>query len=485
MPNSPNWCVGMAKSRLFFRSASKAPVPEASAAPGSKGTSLWSIWKLTWPQVLMMLFHFLIGFVDVLVAGRLGKDVQACMGMITHALFFFLMVAVALGNGSIAAISQSLGAGLILRAKRYIGLGLEVGVLFGIVFLTVGILFGDFFLQFLQIPEEIFSIARYLFKVFIYIVPAYYIFIICNAFFRAQKKVMCPLFAMLIVMTVNTAGDFGLGLGWFGLPRIGYKGLAWSTFASVACGMLFNLWALRRTGFLQKCSFPPFRWIKRAWPYLFKVAWPAGLSQLVWHSAYLALYALTAALPVGSVVALAGMSAGIRVESLLFLPGAAFNFTASIIVGHKLGEGDAAGARRAGYQIMFSGLVMVSLVTLLLWLVVEPIAAFIAPDPQVQMETVDYLKYNMAAIPFLLPAMILGGALMGAGATFYQMLVMGGSAWLVRIPLAYILGHLVIREADGIWMAMFISMVIQAAFMIYVYQFKDWTKFAMRKKARA
>jgi Na+-driven multidrug efflux pump len=134
---------------------------------------------------------------------------------------------------------------------------------------------------------------------------------------------------------------------------------------------------------------------------------------------------------------------------------------------------------------MFSGLVMVSLVTLLLWLVVEPIAAFIAPDPQVQMETVDYLKYNMAAIPFLLPAMILGGALMGAGATFYQMLVMGGSAWLVRIPLAYILGHLVIREADGIWMAMFISMVIQAAFMIYVYQFKDWTKFAMRKKARA
>ncbi len=475
----------MVRPRCFpMRTSSKAPLPDSTSSFEGSGTSLKAIWKLTWPQVLMMLFHFLIGFVDVWVAGRLGKNVQACMGMISHALFFFLMVAVALGNGSVASISQSLGAGMVLRAKRYIGLGLEVGVVFGIIFLGAGIFLGEYFLFLLQIPKEIFPIAKYLFQVFIYIVPAYYLFIICNAFFRAQKKVMCPLFAMLLVMLLNTIGDFGLGLGWFGIPAVGYKGLAWSTFISVAAGMVFDLWVLRRSGFLEKCTFPPWRWIKKAWPYLFKVSWPAGLSQFVWHSAYLVLYALTAALPVGSVVALAGMSAGIRVESLLFLPGAAFNFTASIIVGHKLGEGDVAGARKAGYQIMFSGLILVSLVTGLLWLVIDPIAAFIAPDPQVQAETVDYLMYNMAAIPFLLPAMILGGALTGAGATLYQMLVMGGAAWLVRIPLAYILGHLVIGEANGIWMAMFLSMVVQAASMIYVYQFQDWSKFAMRKKTR-
>lgn len=474
-------------TRLRFgplRPASKAPIPEASVSPPVKGASMGTIWKLAWPQVLMMLFHFLIGFMDVLVAGRLGKDVQASVGMITHALFFFLMVAVALGNGSVAAISQSLGAGLVQRAKRYTGMALEAGIVFGIVFLTAGFFLGEYFLRLLQIPEDILPVAIYLFEVFIYIVPAYYIFILCNAFFRAQKRVMCPLFAMLIVMTLNTLGDFGLGLGWFGLPRLGYKGLAWSTFVSVACGMVFDLWALRRTGFLDKNSLPPLRWIKRAWPYLFRVSWPAGLSQLIWHSAYLVLFALTASLPVGSVIALAGMTAGLRVESLLFLPGAAFSFTASIIVGHKLGEGDAAGARKAGYQIMSFGLVCVGLVTLLLWLVIDPIAGFIAPDPEVRLETIDYLRYNMAAIPFLLPAMILGGALTGAGATLYQMLVMGGSAWLVRIPLAFVLGHLIIREADGIWMAMFISMVIQAGAMIYVYQFQNWSRFAMRKKSR-
>jgi len=450
----------------------------------SLSSSYKTIWKLAWPQVLMMLFHFLIGFVDVWVAGRLGRDVQACMGIITQALFFFLVVAIALANGSVAAISQSFGAGLIKRVQRYIGLGLELGVILGMVFLVVGMLFRDPFLDLLRIPDEISHIAAYLLKVYLYVLPGYYLLIICNAFFRAQKKVMIPLFAMMIVTVVNTFGDFAFGLGMWGFPAFGYKGLAWSTFASVLCGMLFSLAVLYRQGLLRRKSFAPWCWVKKAFPYLFKVAWPAGLMQVVWHSAYMVLFAITAALPVGSVIALAGMSAGIRVESLLFLPGFAFNFTASILVGNYLGKGDIAGAKRMGYLVMLFGLGLVSTLTLILWLFIEPVAVFIAPDPEVSLEAINYLKYNMAAIPFLLVSMILGGSLTGAGATFYQMIVMGSSAWLVRIPLAWYLGHIYMQEATGIWLAMFISMVVQAMLMLYFYQFKDWTRFAQRKSRR-
>ncbi len=440
-----------------------------------------TIWTLAWPQLLMMFFHFLIGFVDVWVAGRLGREVQASIGMITQALFFFLVVAIALANGSVAAISQSWGAGLMLRVKRYIGLGLEIGVCLGFVFLVAGLLLKDVLLGLLQLSDEVLPVAGYILQVFLYILPGYYLLIICNAFFRAQQKVMIPLYSMMIVTVVNTFGDFALGLGWWGFPKLGYKGLAWTTFGAVLCGVLFNLFILYRQGFLKRTSFAPWRWVKKAWPYLFKVAWPAGLVQVVWHSAYLVLFAITAALPVGSVVALAGMSAGLRVESLLFLPGIAFNFTASILVGNCLGRGDVQGAKKIGYQVMLVALVSVSLLTIALWQVIEPVAGFVAPDPEVSREAVNYLQYNMAAIPFLLVAMVLGGALTGAGATLYQMFGMGFASWLIRIPLAYILGHLVIREATGVWMAMFISMVFQAGIMLYLYQFTNWAKFAQRK----
>ena len=115
---------------------------------------------------------------------------------------------------------------------------------------------------------------------------------------------------------------------------------------------------------------------------------------------------------------------------------------------------------------------------------VEPLASFLAPDPQVQAETIRYLGYNMAAMPFLLAAMILGGAFTGAGATLYQTIISGGSSWLIRLPLAYLLGHVLLKSSTGIWMAMFISMAVQSMVMLYFYQFKEWHKFSMRNGKR-
>jgi putative MATE family efflux protein len=432
----------------------------------------------------MMFFHFTIGFVDVWVAGRLGRDVQACMGIITQALFFFLVVAMAFANGSVATISQSAGAGLVRRVQRYVGLGLEVGAVLGLVLFLGGLAARPVLFSLLQIPEGVEEVARYLFNVYLFILPAYYLYIISNAVFRARKQVMCPLYAMILVTTVNTLGDLGFGLGYFGLPKLGYKGLAWATFFSILMGTLFNLLVLWRSGALARKSFAPWKWVRCALPYLFKVAWPAGLMQLIWHSAYLFLFSITASLPEGEVVALAGMSAGIRVESLFFLPGFAFNFTAAILVGHYLGARQPKEAKAFGYRILGLAMIVVSVVTALAWMWLDEIALFVAPDPAVHAVAVNYLHYNLAALPFVVISMVLGGALSGAGATMYQMGVTGTSSWFIRLPLAWFLGHVFFRNAEGIWIAMFISMAIQSMAMLAVYQFAPWQRFAMRGNGR-
>ncbi len=443
-----------------------------------------TIWNLAWPQVVMMVFHFLIGFVDVWVAGRISREVQACMGVMSQAMFFFMVVAIALANGSVAAISQSSGAGLPRRIKRFVGLGMGLGLVTGALLLACGLYFNKRFLDLLHIPAEIMPIAEYLLQVSLYLLPAYYIFTISNAFFRAQKIVTVPLYSMILVTGVNALGDLGLGLGLWGLPNLGYKGIAWATFGSVVCGTIYNIVMLFRCGLLSPQCLAPWRWVRLALPYLVKVAWPAGLMQLVWHSAYMVLYAITASLPRDNVIAMAGMSAGIRIEALLFLPGIAFNFTASILVGHYLGQGRKEEAKRIGYWIMFVGVAAISVITGLLWLVIEPVVAFVAPDPQVQAEAVRYLAWNMAATPPLLAAMILGGAFTGAGATIYQAVIFGSAAWLVRLPLAYLLGHVVLESASGVWMAMFASVLVQCATMFYFYQCKDWYQFTLRKNRR-
>lgn len=440
-----------------------------------------TIWRLAWPQILMMVFHFLIGLTDVWVAGHINREVQASLGIISQSLFFLLVVAIAIANGSVAAISQSIGAGLYKRVKRYVGLCLIMATVLGCTFLVLGLPLKKVLLAALQVPEEMLPITEYFLTVYLLLIPPYYILIITNAIFRARKEVLFPLYSIMAVTLLNTILDIGLGLGWWGFPNIGFKGLAWATFGSISVGAAFNLYILSRKKLLQLDSFAPIRWMKKALPYLLKVAWPAGLLQIVWHSGYLVLYAITASLPWGEIDALAGMAIGLRIEALLFLPAFAFNMTASILIGHYLGAQQPQEAKKFGYRILVLGFVSISLFSIVIWQFIEPWVDLLTRDQTVAAQAVSYLKWNMLAIPFTLTSMILAGVFNGAGATLYNMFIMGTATWCVRLPLAYGLGHYVMDSAEGIWIAMFCSQIVQSSILLYFFTFKNWQRFAMIK----
>lgn len=443
------------------------------------GVGFGTIWSLAWPQILMMFLTFCIGFVDVYVGGRIDRETQAAVGVLAQAMFFFQVVAAAVANGAVAAVSQSEGAGRQARAGRYVWLCLLAGVAASVAVMALGLAFREEFLGLLQMPAPIWDTARYFLTVLLLLLPIQSFFIIANALFRARRLVMTPLFAWGLAAVLNTLGDFGFGLGRFGLPDFGYAGVAWSTFFSVTAGMAFNLAALIHVGMLRREQFPRWRWARCASRYLLRVAWPSGLMQIVWHTGYLLLFSVVGSLPEGSVAALAGMSAGMRLESILFLPPMAFNFTASILVGNLIGAGRPDEARRVGYRIAWIGVAAISLMGLCLWPFLPAAAAFVSPDPEAAAQAVSYLQYNVAAIPFTVAGLILIGAMTGAGATLLTMFVTGGSVWLVRLPLALFLGHSLLGRAEGVWISMFVSQAVQSLACLGVYRYADWTRFGM------
>ncbi|WP_243358291.1 MATE family efflux transporter [Fundidesulfovibrio terrae] len=440
-----------------------------------------SIWQLTWPQILMMVFQFLIGVADVYVCGRIGREAQAAMGLVSQALFFFLTVAIAVANGSVAALSQSLGAGRKLRAARFGGLCLLSGVLLSGVIVALGLPLKGLFLSLLNVPAEVRGPAASILGLWLWLLPINYLFLITNAVLRSHKMVMAPLYAMGLSCALNAWLDFGLGLGWWGMPAMGYMGVAWSTFWSMTGGLLINLALLARAGLLNRGMIPAWRWARVAWKYVFRVAWPSGLMQVVWHTGYLVLLAITGGLPSGGVEALAGFAGGARIESGVFLPAFAFNLSASVLVGHALGRGDAAEAKRMGYRVWGLGMTAMTLLAACLWPFLPQLSWAFAPDAGVAAQAVSYLRYNLMAVPFTCTSMILAGALTGAGATVYNLIVFGVSIWLVRLPVAWWLGWKAWGTADGVWFSMLVSQAFQATALLMAYQFKDWSRFSMIK----
>jgi MATE family multidrug resistance protein len=426
----------------------------------------------------MTLTQFLVGFTDVLAAGAISPQVQAVFGILMQYYFFFLLFCIALVNGGIAAISQSLGAALPGRASRYIGLLLKLAGAACLATLVLGHLFRLKLLLLLQPPQEILPLALDLWGLILALLPAGYLSIALAGVLRAGKDVRTPLFSGILVCILNLLGDLGLGLGYLGLPRLGGQGLLLASILAVACGGLFNLAILLRRGTLSRRSLAPSRWDIRALPYMLKVALPSAGSQILWQAGYLVLFRIVATLPAGQVASVAGLTAGFRAEAVLFLPSMALGATGAILVGHCLGAGNPAEARRVGLRLALGGIFSMGLAALLLLPWVPDICILLSPDPEVQAVAAAYLKFNIAAAPFTATSTIMSGIFSGAGATLYSLAAFAPGIWLVRLPLAWYLGHYIWRDASGVFLAMLISQAIQATIAFFLFLRRDWAGFA-------
>ena len=77
------------------------PEKNAYAMPSAR-----EIAALTVPQLGMMLCHLSISMTDLWVAGRLGADVQASIGIVSQVFTLLMLVASLAGSGCLAAISS-------------------------------------------------------------------------------------------------------------------------------------------------------------------------------------------------------------------------------------------------------------------------------------------------------------------------------------------------------------------------------------------
>jgi MATE family multidrug resistance protein len=296
--------------------------------------------------------------------------------------------------------------------------------------------------------------------------------------FRAARQVIAPLIVVMVSCVMNVLGDLCFGLGWLGFPEFGMAGIAWSMFSANAVAALMTLFFLRRRGLIARRPFPPLRWVRRGAPYLFKVAVPACASSLLWHAGYLTMFVITASLPDGA-SALAGLTAGMRIESLLYMPANAFMVTASILVGNALGAGDRAAAKRTGVALALLAAVSMSTLGACMWPFIGDLSQVFSPDAEVQRQIVNYLFFNVLVVPFTVSGMVLNGVMTGAGATVFSLIVNTSCIWLIRLPFGYGLSHLVYHDAYGVYMAMVISMTVQTTAMAWVFFRRDWASYAL------
>jgi len=415
-------------------------------------------------MLLIMIFHFFVGFTDIYVAGLIDRKVQAAIGFISQLYFLLIIVGNAISIGTVSLVSRAVGSKDYRRAIWNARQSLLFGILISTALTVTVLALYEQIVATAGFPGEIRPIAETFLRIFAFALLPTYVLIISNAIFRASGEVKKPLFTMFLVSVINVIGDFGLVFGIFPLPAIGYRGIAVATATASTIGMSVNLLLLTSRHWrplYTACWTFSLSTIRK----IVDLSWPAAMLQIAWNAGSIVLYNILGRLGDASIVALASITNGLRIEAIIFLPAFALNMAASVLVGQNLGAGKSDRASKVGWEMALVGVAFVSIMALVVFIWAEHFASLLAKDVAVLKETTRYLRINMFSEPLMALSLVLGGGLQGAGDTRGTMWVIIIGMWFIRIPLAYSFGLVLGFGAPGVWVAMVTSMCAQGLLM--------------------
>ncbi len=425
-------------------------------------------WRVAWPMTLIMFFDFLIGLTDVFVAGRIGKDIQAAYGFVIQLYMVSIIVANALTVGTVSVVSRLFTSGKQEELNNAVFTSVAAAGAAGAIVAVLGISFSPGLIRLLNIPSQLKPFSIPLIQIYSAGLLFEYLLIACNGVLRSCDMLGKCLRTMTVVCCLNV----GLNLLLVFASPLGYKGIAVATATSALVGCVMNVrYASRIVKGVRSFSKPIIRTIAR-------IGWPMGALQVLWQLGAMALFLVLSELPTNRIEVLAAFTAGLRIESAIFLPAFAFNMANAVIVGNLLGQKKHDEAYRSG---LMTALIGVSVVVVLVIVVVSNarwITSLLASNPIVAKESVRYIYIAMISEPFMAWGIILGGGMSGAGDTRSVMIRVAASIWFVRLPLAYVFVRVFDFGPASVWWSMNISQFVQCFLLYRRYSKRKWLALA-------
>lgn len=426
-----------------------------------------SLFRLAVPLAAAQAGTQLMGLVDVAVVGRLGARELAGSGLANAVFFAFSIIGMGLVMGVDPLMSQAIGAGDRLRARRVLwqGLWLSVCTAGG---LTLLLLAATYALPLAgSKPELIEPATEYLLVRITGLVP-FLAFFVVRSYLQAQGITRPLLVSMAIANVFNLGADIVLVFGgrvlpeWTGpLREIPALGVAGAALATVLCQTV-QLAIVVAAVLKIKVEPVDHRWDSAEIARAARVGIPLGLQM----GAEVGIFALVGVLAsrLGT-LHLAAHQLVIGLASFTFTVALGVAAAGSVRVGIGVGARDAAATRVAG-RVAFAGAVV--------FMGLSALAFALFPRALTRLVT-DQENVIAASLPLMLVAAVFqlsdgvqavgAGVLRGAGDTKFAFYANIAGHWFVGLPVALLLGFKAGMGIVGLWWGLCAGLTVVAVLL--------------------
>jgi putative MATE family efflux protein len=430
--------------------------------------------KRVWPVLAEQVLVMLVGFSDTLLAGRyLNPAHLAAMTVISYALWMLTNLFAAVSIGALAMVARFVGAGDWPLANRVAHQAYLLGGLLAILFTTCGVVWGDHLAGALQLSAEPAELASRYLRFLFPMLPLIMCEAVGIACLRGAGDMVTGLVAMIMVNVVNVAVSWSLVAGVGPIEAWGWDGLAVGTACGHALGGLIPLAVLARGRAGLRLRPRMFRADADLMRRILRIGLPGGIDVLSLVGLQLAYLAIVNRLTTDEVAA---HGVAIRIESLAYLPGYAFQVASATLVGQYLGAGNPRRAARTVLVACATSGTMLAGVGLLLYFAAGPlVGVFLGAEQQsVGAIAPRLLQIVSVAMPPLALVQVLTGALRGAGDTRWPLAFTFIGFLGVRLPLAWLLVIAWQWGINGAWYAMVADVLVRCALVSFRFLHGGW-----------
>lgn len=396
-----------------------APLP---AAP--QGTTR-ELFALAWPLMFSNLAYTAVGFTDTLVMGRLGVTEVGAVGFASLCLLTLLLLFRGTVNGAATFVARALGAGDAAGVRRWANVFLGLSLV-GLPLALLGGPLVDGLFALLRPDPSVQDIARTYAHVRVWEFPLVLLGSASLSVMLGLGNTRTPMLLAWLVVLLNAA----LALLFVFVLKWGVAGAAWAAVIAVGVqnGLAFVL--LRRLHGPAHGSFRPVRPRRTELGPVARVALPMGLTELGEVGAFTAFQGVLSRL---GPIELAASQIANQLASLGFLPAFALSSATGSLLSRALGAGHPDAATRIGWRGAGLAAVLMGLLGLLFLIAPRALIGLFNSDPRV-LEVGTAVLAVMAAFQVLDGvAIVLGGALGGAGDTRFRLAVTLTGSWLVMV----------------------------------------------------
>ncbi|MEK1939592.1 MAG: MATE family efflux transporter [Pseudomonas sp.] len=428
---------------------------------------LRTLLSLALPIMIAQLSHSAMGFVDAVMAGRVGpRDLAAvALGNSIWVPVFLLMTGILLATTP--KVAQRFGAGqeteIGTLVRQALWLALVVGISAGVLLWQA-----EPVLRVMKVdPALIGPSMTYLYGIGLGI-PSVALYYVLRCFSDGLGRTRPSMMIGLLGLLLNVPLNYIFIYGHFGVPAMGGPGCGWATAVAMWCMffamLIYVRWApvYKKAGLFSRFEWPRWEPIQR----LLSIGLPIGIAVFAESSIFAVI-----ALLIGSLGAdvVAGHQVALNFSSLTFMIPYALGMAVTVRVGHSLGAGDPRQARFVAGVGIFTALAFAAFFCTLMLSLRSEIAAIYTPDPTV-IGVASALIVFAGLYQFSDAIQVTAaGALRGYQDTRATMVMTLFAYWGIGLPVGYALGlsHLFGEPSGpkGLWQGLIVGLTCAAVML--------------------